>query len=101
MKKTDSIPINREVRQGDTLSSKLLIIALENIPKKMNWAAKGININGKYVTHLCYANNIILIAKKCTELEEMITKLNKESQKVDLTMNSTKTNKVMYNESET
>lgn len=93
--KSKPVPIKRGVRQGDTLSPKLFTLALEDIFKKMNWTEKGINVNGERLTNLRYADDIVLISQSREELEEMITDLNRESQKVGLTMNLDKT-KTMY-----
>ena len=52
------INIEREVRQGDTISPNLVNAALENIFRKLNWEGKGININGDFLSHLRFADNI-------------------------------------------
>ncbi|XP_072376061.1 uncharacterized protein [Diabrotica undecimpunctata] len=49
------IRICRGVRQGDTISSKLFTLALEDIFKSVDWDNKGICINGKYLNHLRFA----------------------------------------------
>lgn len=43
--KSEKIKIERGVRQGDTLSSKLLILALEDVFKKLDWDKFRINID--------------------------------------------------------
>lgn len=57
--------------------------------------SKGININGQHLSHLRYADDIIIIANGLHELEIMLNKLNIKSKKVGLKMNTNKT-KVMY-----
>ena len=88
--------IKRGVRQGDTISPKLFIAALENIFRGLNWERKGININGSYLSHLRFADDIVILAKTPQELHEMIQELNEGSLKVGMKMNMNKT-KVMFN----
>ena len=88
--------IKRGVRQGDTISPKLFTAALENIFRGLNWERKGININGSYLNHLRFADDIVIVAKTPQELQEMIQELNEGSLKVGMKMNMSKT-KVMFN----
>ena len=48
---SNKVPIRRGVRQGDTISPKLFTAVLEGIFKNLNWEDKGININGRRLTH--------------------------------------------------
>lgn len=95
--KTKKIPVNRGVRQGDTISPKLFTLALEDIFKKLKWDHKGININGRMLNHLRYADDIVIIAATSEELQDMLIQLHQESRKVGLKMNMTKT-KIMSDE---
>ncbi|CAK1603556.1 unnamed protein product [Parnassius mnemosyne] len=54
---------SRGVRQGDVISLKLFTAALEDVFKLLNWKGYGININGEYITHLRFADDIVLIAE--------------------------------------
>lgn len=70
---------------------------LEDVFRKINWKKKsGININGKRVTNLRFADDIILFAKSTRELLEMLQELHTKSKEIGLTMNKDKT-KVMTN----
>ena len=95
-KDSDKIKIEKGVRQGDTISPKLFTACLESIFRKMDWEGKGININGEYLNHLRFADDIILISETPEELQVMLNDLNRESLKVGLKMNRSKT-KVMFN----
>lgn len=88
---TDKIPINRGVRQGDTISPKLFTLALENIFRKLPWLDRGISIDGKHLHHLRFADDIVLISKDSEELSTMIKELQQTSKTVGLTMNIRKT----------
>jgi len=88
---TQKFSIDRGVRQGDTISPKLFTAALESIFKKLEWSELGVNINGRYLNHLRFADDIVLIAPDLQQLKLMLTELNEESKKVGLKMNWSKT----------
>lgn len=56
---TPEFPTTRRVRQGDTISTKLFAITLENIFRKLDWSNKDLSVDGDYLNHLRYviANN--------------------------------------------
>ncbi|KAA5570543.1 hypothetical protein F3G14_19155, partial [Acinetobacter baumannii] len=85
------IPIRRGVRQGDPLSPKLFIMVLQHVFDNINWQAEGIRINKDRLTHLRFADDIVLFSETSKGLERMITSLNEESEKVGLKMNENKT----------
>ena len=91
------IKICKGVRQGDTISPKLFTAVLEEIFKKLDWETKGLNINGEYLNHLRFADDIVLISSNATELQEMMQELENRSKEIGLRMNLNKT-KVMYND---
>lgn len=90
------IPICRGVRQGDPLSPKLFIMVLQHIFENINWQSEGIRVNQNRLTHLRFADDIVLFADTSKALEKMISTLNAESNKVGLIMNESKT-KIMTN----
>ena len=67
---------------------------------KINWEDKGINIDGEHLSHLIFADDIVLVAKSPEEPESMLTDIHLASKPVGLSMNLSKT-KVMLNESAT
>jgi len=58
------------------------------------WEKKGLNIDGVYLNHLRFADDIVLISPDIEELKAMLTELNEISKKIGLKMNLNKT-KVM------
>ena len=64
--------------------------------KMLNWSKLGIKENGKYLSHLRFADNIYLMAGNLDQAQAMLQHLNEEPSKFDLTMNLSKT-KVMTN----
>ncbi|GBP80387.1 Retrovirus-related Pol polyprotein from type-1 retrotransposable element R2 [Eumeta japonica] len=91
--------ISKGIRQGDPLSPTIFIAVLETIIGKLNWEKVGININGRYLSHLRFADDIVLLSKSTNQLQEMINTLHEESRKVGLEINLTKTN-IMTNHTE-
>ena len=94
----DSKPfqVSRGVRQGDTSSPKLFTACLEKVFRKLNWSRRGILIDGEYLSHLRFADDIIIFTRNIAELHQMLQELNQASLEVGLSMNFKKT-KIMRN----
>lgn len=92
----DDINLERGIRQGDPLSPKLFIVVLEYIFQQLDWKKKGVYINGQYLNHLRFADDIVIIAETAKDLEEMMRSLDDESSKTGLEMNVNKT-KILTN----
>ncbi|CAG9136986.1 unnamed protein product [Plutella xylostella] len=86
---TEAIPLQRGVRQGDVISPKLFI--MEDVFKLLDWEELGININGEYISHLRFADDIVFMAESLEDLSKMLQDLNRVSQQVGLKMNMDKT----------
>ncbi len=95
--RTRPIHLRRGVRQGDVISPKLFTNALEDVFKTLNWTERGVNVNGKNISHLRFADDIVIVAETAEELAEMLNGLNESSRRVGLGMNLDKT-KVMFND---
>ena len=80
----------------ETISPKLFTAVLEGILKNLNWEDKGINMNGRRLTHLRFADDIIVISSNQQYVQEMMADLNRAIKKVGLKMNLSKT-KIMCN----
>lgn len=50
---------DKGVRQGETISPKLVTLVLWYIFKALNWEKQGINTNGRYLSFLRFADDII------------------------------------------
>ncbi|GJQ78883.1 hypothetical protein Trydic_g54 [Trypoxylus dichotomus] len=79
---TDKIRVKGGVRQGERISPKLFSLALEDAFKKLNWYEKGVNIDGRYINYLCFADDIVLISTNPEELQDMIDELRTTSKEV-------------------
>ncbi|KAJ8726613.1 hypothetical protein PYW07_001311 [Mythimna separata] len=84
-------PVQKGVRQGDPLSPKLFSAVLESVFRCLEWDNKGIKVNGELLSHLRFADDIVVFAETATELECMISELAIESKKVGLSLNASKT----------
>ncbi|GBP59219.1 Putative uncharacterized transposon-derived protein F52C9.6 [Eumeta japonica] len=88
------------VLTGDPLSSKLFSAVLESIFRRLNWEELCVNVDGTLLTHLRFADDIVLFAKTPENITRMIEDLAIESEKADLKLNSEKT-RVMTNGNKT
>ncbi|WKX91158.1 hypothetical protein Q1695_009751 [Nippostrongylus brasiliensis] len=86
-----TIPIEKGVRQGDTISPKLFTAALQDAMKNLDWDAKGYPVDGKRITNLRFADDIVLISNSTAEAEEMLSELDMVGRKIGLDMNMSKT----------
>ena len=64
---------------------------------RIDWDRKGININGDHLSHLRFADDIVLITDDAEELEDTVNDLNKESNNIGLRINMKKTKVRVYN----
>jgi exonuclease III len=95
---SDSIKLERGARQGDNISPKLFTGCLQDaVISKINWEEKGIKIDGEHLSHLLFADDIVIIAQSPEELEGILNDIHTTSQPVGLNMHLGKT-KVMFNE---
>ena len=83
--------LRRGEQQGDTSSPKLLIACLEKVFRKLRWGKKEIKIDGEHLSHLRFADDIIIFANSIVELHEILHDLNQASLEVGLSMNLKKT----------
>ncbi|XP_045491132.1 uncharacterized protein LOC123691006 [Colias croceus] len=87
------------IHAGDPISPKLFTAVLEEIFRKLDWDQYGLNIHGQHLNNLRFADDIVIFAESSTHLRSMLEDLERESRKVGLTMNITKT-KIMTNATE-
>ncbi|VDO62126.1 unnamed protein product [Heligmosomoides polygyrus] len=64
--------------------------ALQDAMKDLNWDDKGCLVNGKRISNLRFADNIVLISTSMAEVEEMLNELNVAGMKIGLDMNMSK-----------
>ena len=86
-----NIPIGKGVRQGDTISPKLFTAALQWVMKSLDWDDKGIRVDGKFLSNLRFADDIVIFSRSTTEAEAMLGELNEAGRKIGLRINRKKT----------
>ena len=94
---TNAFRILKGVRQGDPVSPNLFTATLEDIFRNLDWQSMGIVVDGEHLTHLRFADDILLLSHKPHELQTMIRELSDESRKAGLNMNIKKTKVMMSN----
>ena len=85
------IVIERGVRQGDTISPVLFTACLRSVFRTLEWDEKGVRMNGEYLSHLDFADDIVLFARSRKQAEEMVRELEDAAEKVGLRVNASKT----------
>lgn len=84
--------LGRGVKQGDPISPKLFTCVLEEIFRKLQWSSKcGITVNGRRLTNLRFADDVVLFATSHKQLQQMLRELNEISKSTGLEMNFSKT----------
>lgn len=92
-----NIRVEKGVRQGDTISPKLFTAALQYAWASLEWEEKGFPIDGKKISNLRFADDIVLISTNTEEMQIMVNELNVAGKRIGLEMNMEKT-KVMVNQ---
>ena len=80
-KESNKIDIRIGLRHRDTLSSMLFTAALENIFRRLTWETRCLRIDGKYLCHLRFADNIVICANITHDLQQMLQDLVAASEK--------------------
>ncbi|KAK6750239.1 hypothetical protein RB195_002311 [Necator americanus] len=86
-----TIPIGKGVRQGDTISPKLFTAALQWIMKSLSWEERGIRVDGRFLSNLRFADDIVLFSSSTNEAETMLNELNEAGKRIGLRINRKKT----------
>ncbi|GBP46930.1 Probable RNA-directed DNA polymerase from transposon X-element [Eumeta japonica] len=73
--KGEQISTEKRVKQGDPLSPKLFTAVLECVFRNLDWSQNSICVLGHHLSHLRFADDIIVFAKSAKELEQMMQSL--------------------------
>ena len=85
------VEIARGVRQGCVLSPVLFNAVLEDIFRSLDWEGKGINMNEEWVSHLAYADDVVIFGRSLKAVQGMLNELDEASRKVGLEISAKKT----------
>ncbi len=86
--KTQRIKVAQGLKQGCPLSPLLFNLYIARLPAMINKATTGVILNGKKLTNLLYADDIVLLAESHQDLIKSIHILSKELSKLNLTTSS-------------
>ncbi|GFR74930.1 retrovirus-related Pol polyprotein from type-2 retrotransposable element R2DM [Elysia marginata] len=87
--------IEKGVRQGCILSPHLFNLYTEQIMKQADIDDMGINIGGRDITNLRYADDTALLSENLTSMKKILHRVNNAGQQAGLLLNAKKT-KVMH-----
>ena len=87
--KTDWFQIGKGVHQGCILSPCLFTLNADHVMRNagLDEAEAGIQIAGRNINNLRYADDTTLMAKSEEELKSLLMKVKEKSEKVDLKLN--------------
>ena len=78
------MPVLRGARQGDQISPKLFTATIQEVFKHAQLGEKGINIVGKKLSHLRFADDVALTTEDVKDKEHQLNAVNEESLKTGL-----------------
>ena len=84
------------VRQGDTMSSTLFSIFINDLVKKINDLNKGIQVGHSQVSILLYADDVLLLADSHKKLQDLMDHLYKWSHNWKIFINESKSKVVHF-----
>ncbi|KAL6742195.1 hypothetical protein Aduo_015369 [Ancylostoma duodenale] len=58
---------------------------------RLNWEDKGVTIDGKKLSNLRFAGDVVLIGNNTSEMNQLLNELNEVSKTIGLEMNMKKT----------
>ncbi len=92
---SNKINTRRGVRQGDTIWPNLFTAALERIFRRLIWETRGLKIDGEYLSHLRFADDILICTNTPHEPQQILQEIADESDNKGLKMNKSKTKVMM------
>lgn len=73
------------------LFTETFFAVLKSIFRRLNWENLGVNVDGVMLSHLRFADDIVLFPKTSERMNKMLEELAIESAKLGLTLNPEKT----------
>lgn len=75
-----------------------MVMQYAHSSQNMDWSQKDININGKILSHLRFADDIVLVTTDTNGIRDMVLELKEASQEEGLEMYSQKTQNINPND---
>ena len=97
-KESNKINTRRGTQQGDTILPKLFTAVLESIFRRPTWEPRGLKIDGEYLSHVPFAEDILIWANAPHDLQQSLQGLVDESDNQGMKMNKSKTKVMMEND---
>ncbi|XGW15459.1 hypothetical protein V3C99_001159 [Haemonchus contortus] len=82
------IIVKSGARQGDTTSPKF---SVESIMRHLEWEDLGVKVDGRFLHHLRFADDIVPITPNIEQAERMLAEFDSACGKIDLRLNLTRT----------
>ncbi|KAK6757667.1 hypothetical protein RB195_015465 [Necator americanus] len=86
-----TIPMGKEVRQGDTISPKLFTTALQWIMESLSWEERDIRVDRRFLSNLRFADDIVLFSSSTNEAETVLHELDEAEKRIGLRIKKKKT----------
>jgi len=93
---TDWFTVKCGLKQGCLLSTLMFNMYVSNLSETLNKLNKGIEVNGQYINHLLYADDLVLLAENETDLQLMLDLLSRWNVSNKMAINSNKTKVVHF-----
>nr|CDJ89458.1 endonuclease-reverse transcriptase [Haemonchus contortus] len=87
----EEVKVKRGVWQGDTISPKLFSATIENIMRYFDWEDFGVKIDSRYLYHLRFEDDIVLMKPNIEQAERMLAEFDSTCGRVGSRLNFTKT----------
>lgn len=69
------------IPEWDSISKKLFSAVKEHTLRILDWYKKGLKINGKYLSHLRFVDDIVIIVSSPDELQDLVNELIKDEKR--------------------
>ena len=89
-KLTKTVPVKKGIRQGDSLSSLLFNIIINEIMEEIK-TLKGYSIGDENISCLCYVDDAARIAEDENSLQRLLYHFSRSAQRFGLTLSTKKT----------
>ena len=93
---TDCFNVSNGLKQGCLISPLLFNLYINDLVTEINLLGKGINVDGRNISMLLYADDIVLMANTARDLQSMLDALNTWCTRWGLNVNPNKTKVVQF-----